>query len=403
MTGAWIPQTFADYPFPTWSVEVGGKWYMGGPYRNGNGFGSRGQPGVVEVNTDGTFTIYTPALSWEFAWKAATAFGIYIYIPLFTQTDNVLQIYKFNTVTKAFTLLSLSTSPHDYGSLGKGCIGPDGALYFPPYGRIATTGGILRLDPTTDAMTINNFAGAWPATEYSGHLIMGGDGHAYIFPGSITAYGGGYQSGTKLGYLTWPGPTLTWFPPPLPPDYGDSGTANTWIAAYPAADGAYGVTSGGNFYKITTAGPEFLQSGDMYADPGWYVDNGELTDSAEFDGNLILGPDGLLYIAGSTYRSSGNYTPVMATINPANDEVHFEEFPAMTGKPYVPSVSYLFDGKIRTVSLRSGAASFPDIFESTLYVPPTPPGPLTMTIGSLATPVSLILGEIPVSGRMTAS
>ena len=401
LTGTWAPQTWADYPFPTWSVEVGGTWYLGARARTSNSFSSRDIPEVVEINPDGTGTAYPQSLTVsEFGWKSAIAYGQYIYIGMYSRVDFRAQCLRFDTVSKTYTLLQLVTSGsgNQFPGLGRPALGPDGMIYFPPYGRVTTAGAWTKLDPTTNTLTAQPLSG-WPASEFCGQACMGGDGNMYFFPGMVTASGGGFQSGTRMGYLSFPGPTLNLFPLPLPRDWpGSTSEATTWIASAPAPDGVYAITSGGIVYKVTTAGPEFLQGPTPWADPEWYVDNGELTDQVDgIDAMLIEGPDGKFYTMGYHYNASSNYSPVAMWIDPSNDEVHFQEFLTFTGKPFVPTAMYVHDGDLHGVSVRVGAFTFPDQFRFTPVGPSGPPDSgFSFYVGDR--PVSLYVGDRPVQG-----
>ena len=397
LVGAWIPQPIASPgPAMNWALEVGGKWYIGPRSMTGTGFGATTTRDLLEVNADGTYTTYSTTGD-EFAWKSAVAYGDMIYIPLFSSATNQIRVRTFNTVTKAFGLLTLATTVQLAG-FGKGVIAPDGKLYFPPFG--GTSGRLpLVIDPSTNAMSLTNMGGTWPAGEQTGHFVNGGDGRVYFLPGNVTPQGGGFQSGTRMGYITFsPTPSVTLFPLPLPPRFGSSGEADTWLWGMTVPDGIYGCTMGGNFYKITTAGPQFIQSCNPFESSTWFHDYGEITQQVDVNISNAVDPgDGYIYTTGQTFVSSGNYFPVTVWIDIDADEVHFQPFSSMTGKAFSATAIFMFDGKLRTFSTRVGSNPISDVFESTIIGPSGPPDSgFSFYVGDR--PVSLFVGDRPVNG-----
>lgn len=397
----WISQSLSTAPAMSASVEVDGLWYFNSRLVMGT-FGANGSRELIRANADGSFTMIPfPAngSQGEPAWKSMIAVGTKIYIGIFSANSNV-EVRVYDTVAGTWALVTIAAGGSSPG-WGKPALGPDGLIYFPPYGGPSTMRPLV-FNPATNTMAFTDFGSTWPVVsggEKTGHFCMGGDGIMYFLPGGLSAWTSGYASGTKMGYISgWPTPTVTLFPT-LPPDNGGgSSQANTWIWAAPAPDGIYAGTFGNNFYKITAAGPQFLRVANPFFSPPYNSPfDSELTNSATFSSNAIVAPDGLIYVVGYGYISSGNYPPVVATINPANDEVHFLEYLDFSGHPFVGQASYIHDGALRTwpVKVGSGAtALIVDIFENELIVAPE----FSYAFGSQ--PVTLALGANPVTARI---
>jgi hypothetical protein len=397
----WVVQSLTTIPAMNAAVEVDGVWYLNTRHLNGLPFNPNGSRELVRVNSDGTYTtIPFPAngSQGEPAWKSMIAVGTKIYIGIFSANTNA-EIRVYDTVAGTWALVTIAGGG-SFPGFGEPALGPDGLIYFPPFGGPATNRPLV-FNPSTNTMSFTNFGSTWPVVsggEDTGHFCMGGDGNMYFLPGNITAWASGFQSGTKWGYISgWPSPTVTDLGAlPLDNPGASPGTASTWIWAMPAADGIYAMTMGRTFYKITTAGAQWLMSSNPFNTPPYNAPSSELSNSANFQSNAILGPDGLIYTVGGVSLGSNNFVPTVAYLDPSTDEVHFQQYSSFTGHPFVGTVSHVHNGMLRTWPVRVGSSGAPslivDMWEHEFY---GSVGGWSIAVGD--NPVSLAVGDSPFS------
>jgi hypothetical protein len=371
--GAWLPQTIAETPPTLYATElVDGEWWL--IYMSG--------PDLVRVAVDGTMSrVNVPDGFYPFGRSTAHVGDLLLGVD---GTSSGVWGYTYDISSGVSTSLYVETPGASSVEYGSGALGPDGKVYFPALkaNSGATAMQTLVYDVAGGTWSLVALTGLTPVFGY-GLGVMGGDGLMYFLPGQKTTGGGVSWSGTKIAVFDFG--TMTATIHDLPQRGWGTGLESTFMWAMPAPDGVYAMGSSDGVYKVTAAGAVRIATADRWSE--YYANGDELTAIADLEGTAAYGPDGLLYSVGYTYRSSGNYTPVVMWIDPADDSVHFQEFADMTGRPFTPVNTFIVGDSVRAFSQEF---DFAPLFSAAI----TPEG-VQFSVG--ATAVGLSIGAVPVS------
>ena len=344
--GGWTLNDVEEFPI-LFNAAKGsnGLWYL----PDGETNDDESDPTIIEVQADGTYIEYPLPGNYSICPKSTVAVGNKICIMLGNSGREEVTLMTFHVLTKEFAFYSAPCPGINSPLYAGGAVGPNGKVYWAPvrdYSYAAPMKPFV-YNPVANTVGYETFNDTW-ITDHYGLATLGGDGLMYFTPGAITAAGGGFSSGEHMMVANFTTMTCTNLLTPPDPIWEDPEDTFQW--AMPNATGIYAYSFRDGIWKCSLAsGWTLLATSYIWSD--FYVDNGELTESCEFDANAVVGKDGKIYAFGYTYRSSLNYTPVMMWINPANDEVHFLEYPSMTGHPFMPTITYPHGDTFITVSL----------------------------------------------------